>query len=53
MHRVLTCSAAAPLCRPRRHKGALQVDVVEAKDLPRMDTVGLSECSAWQGGRTF
>ena len=26
-----------------RHKGALQVDVVEAKGLPRMDTVGTSE----------
>lgn len=27
-----------------RHKGALQVDAIEAKNLPRMDTVGTSKC---------
>ena len=33
-----------PLLLRLRHKGALQVDVIEAKNLPRMDTVGTSKC---------
>ena len=40
----LPCPHAAPRRPhlPNRHKGALQVDVIEAKNLPRMDTVGTS-----------
>ena len=50
LHPRCTARLPTPLagCLPGcRHKGALQVDVVEARNLPRMDTIGTSEwCTA-------